>query len=143
MSSGLVEIAAVYEAGNEAEEAFGVLQRAVKVVERGGGGRVAAGIEAQMGVMFYMMGKYGEARRVFERAIGRVRGGKKGALFGVVLNQMGLACVQLYKIEEAVRVFQEARVVLVEHYGVYHSDTLAVSSNLAAAYDAMGRYATL
>ncbi|XP_022959334.1 protein KINESIN LIGHT CHAIN-RELATED 1-like [Cucurbita moschata] len=139
VSSGLVEIAAVYEAGNEAEEAFGVLRRAVKVVERGGGGRVAAGIEAQMGVMFYVMGKYGEARRVFERAIGRVRGGKKGALFGVVLNQMGLACVQLYKIEEAVRVFQEARVVLVEHYGVYHSDTLAVSSNLAAAYDAMGR----
>ena len=149
ISSGLVEISAVYEATNEPEEAFKVLQRATTILEqggRGGGGRrsgsgsgAMAGIEAQMGVMFYMVGKYGEARKAFEGAIGKLRG-TKSAMFGVLLNQMGLACIQLYKIGEAVSLFQEAKVVLAEHYGVYHSDTLAVSSNLAAAYDAMGRY---
>lgn len=145
ISSGLVEISAVYEAANEPEEAFGVLQRARKILESGGGGGrrsgsgAVAGIEAQMGVMFYMVGKYGEARKAFEGAIGKLRGAKS-AMFGVLLNQMGLACIQLYKIGEAVRLFQEAKLVLEEHYGVYHSDTLAVSSNLAAAYDAMGRY---
>lgn len=147
ISSGLVEISAVYEAANEPEEAFKVLQRATTILERGGGGEGGrrsgsgsmAGIEAQMGVMFYMVGKYGEARKAFEGAIEKLRGAKS-AMFGILLNQMGLACIQLYKIGEAVRLFQEAKVVLEEQYGVYHSDTLAVSSNLAAAYDAMGRY---
>ncbi|XP_038906715.1 protein KINESIN LIGHT CHAIN-RELATED 1-like [Benincasa hispida] len=144
LSSGLVEISSVYEATNEPEEAFRVLQRATMVLEQGvGGGRwsgsgAVAGIEAQMGVMFYMVGKYGEARKAFEGAIGKLRAGAKSAMFGVLLNQMGLACIQLYKIGEAVKLFQEAKVVLEEQYGVYHSDTLAVSSNLAAAYDAMG-----
>ncbi|KAL4015123.1 hypothetical protein IC575_027357 [Cucumis melo] len=145
ISSGLVEISAVYEAANEPEEAFKVLQRATTILERGGGGEGGrrsgsgsmAGIEAQMGVMFYMVGKYGEARKAFEGAIEKLRGAKS-AMFGILLNQMGLACIQLYKIGEAVRLFQEAKVVLEEQYGVYHSDTLAVSSNLAAAYDAMG-----
>lgn len=146
ISSGLVEISAVYEAVNLPEEAFRVLQRATKMLEgRSGGQRSAvAGIEAQMGVMFYMVGKYGEARRAFEGAIGKLgvganKGEKKSGFYGVLLNQMGLACIQLYKIGEAIRLFQEARVVLEKEYGVYHSDTLGVCSNLAAAYDAMGR----
>ncbi|KAE8646782.1 hypothetical protein Csa_005566 [Cucumis sativus] len=96
---------------------------------------------AQMGVMFYMVGKYGEARKAFEGAIGKLRGAKS-AMFGVLLNQMGLTCIQLYKIGEAVRLFQETKVVLEEQYGVYYFKRpkwgFAVSSNLAAAtYDAM------
>jgi hypothetical protein len=56
------------------------------------------------------------------------------------LNQMGLACVQLFKIDEAAQLFEEARAVLEQECGASHPDTLGVYSNLAAIYDAMGRY---
>ncbi|KAK7389789.1 hypothetical protein VNO78_25083 [Psophocarpus tetragonolobus] len=142
IASGLTEISAIYEALNEPEEALKLLQKAVKLLEDiPGQYRTVAGIEAQMGVMFYMVGKYVDAWKSFENAITKLRasGEKKSAFFGVVLNQMGLACVQLYKIGDAAKHFEEAREILERVCGTYHSDTLGVYSNLAATYDALGR----
>jgi tetratricopeptide (TPR) repeat protein len=100
-----------------------------------------AGIEARMGVMFYVVGRYEEARNSFEGAVTKLRtsGERKSAFFGVVLNQMGLACVQLFKIDEACELFEEARAILEQECGPCHQDTIGVYSNLAATYDAMGR----
>jgi tetratricopeptide (TPR) repeat protein len=100
-----------------------------------------AGIEARMGVMFYVVGRYEEARNSFESAVTELRtsGERKSAFFGVVLNQMGLACVQLFKIDEACGLFEEARAILEQECGPCHQDTIGVYSNLAATYDAMGR----
>nr|DAD17957.1 TPA_asm: hypothetical protein HUJ06_019420 [Nelumbo nucifera] len=142
ISSGLTEISAIYEAVNEPDEALKLLQKAMKLLEDTPGQRsTIAGIEAQMGVMFYMVRRYGEARHSFESAIAKLRasGERKSAVLGIVLNQMGLACVQLYKIDEAAELFQEARRILEQECGPYHPDTLGVYSNLAATYDAMGR----
>ncbi|KAK4848654.1 hypothetical protein QYF36_015661 [Acer negundo] len=142
IANGLTEISAIYEALNEHEEALNLLQKAMKLlgdtpVHRS----TIAGIEAQMGVMFYMVGRYGEARCSFESAVAKLRasGESKSAFFGIVLNQMGLACVQLYRITEAIELFEEARRVLEQECGSCHLDTLGVYSNLAATYDAMGR----
>lgn len=142
IASGLTEIAAIYEAVNEHEESLKLLQKALKLLEDTPGQRsTIAGIQAQMGVMLYMLGRYGEARNSFESAIVKLNatGEKKLAFLGIVLNQMGLACVQLYKIEEATRLFEEARGILEQECGSCHLDTLGVYSNLAATYDAMGR----
>ncbi|KAK1326970.1 hypothetical protein QJS10_CPA01g02005 [Acorus calamus] len=142
VAAGLTEIAAIYEAVNEPEEALKLLQKARGLLEDLPGQRSAeAGIEAQMGVMLYMVGRYGEARDSFESAVAKLRaaGERKSAFFGVVLNQMGLACVQLFKIDEAAGLFEEARAVLEQECGPCHPDTLGVYSNLAATYDAMGR----
>ncbi|KAJ8626165.1 hypothetical protein MRB53_019472 [Persea americana] len=142
IASGLTEISAIYEAMNEPDEALRLLQKAMKLLEDAPGQRnTVAGIEAQMGVMFYMVGKFGEARTSFENAIGKLRasGERQSAFFGIVLNQMGLACVQLYKIDEAVLLFEEAREILQQEYGSCHPDTLGVYGNLAATYDATGR----
>ncbi|KAK7275386.1 hypothetical protein RIF29_16502 [Crotalaria pallida] len=139
---GLTEISAIYEALNEPEEALKLLQKAVKLLENSPAQyRTVAGIEAQMGVIFYMIGKYVDARKSFENAIAKLRAGgeRTSAFFGVVLNQMGLACVQLYKIGEAATHFEEAREILEQECGTNHLDTLGVYSNLAATYDAMGR----
>ncbi|XP_027336457.1 protein KINESIN LIGHT CHAIN-RELATED 1-like [Abrus precatorius] len=142
IASGLTEISAIYEALSEPEEALKLLQKAVKLLEDiPGQYRTVAGIEAQMGVMFYMVGRYMDAFKSFDNAITKLRasGEKKSAFFGVVLNQMGLACVQLYKIADAAMHFEEAREILERVCGTYHLDTLGVYSNLAATYDAMGR----
>lgn len=142
IASGLTEISSIYEAVNEPEEALKLLQKAMKLLEDVPGQRsTLAGIEAQLGVMFYMVGRYTEARNSFESAVAKLRAGgeKKSAFFGIVLNQMGLACVQLYKIDEAAELFEEARIILEQECGPYHPDTLGVYSNLAATYDAMGR----
>lgn len=142
IASGLTEISAIYEAMNEHEEALRLLQKAMKLLEDAPGQRnTIAGIEAQMGVMFYMVGKFGEARTSFENAIAKLRasGERQSAFFGIVLNQMGLACVQLYKIDEAVLLFEEAREILEQEFGSCHPDTLGVYGNLAATYDATGR----
>ncbi|OVA08248.1 Tetratricopeptide repeat-containing domain [Macleaya cordata] len=142
IASGLTEISAIYEAVNEPEEALKLLQKAMKLLDDTPGQRsTIAGIEAQMGVMFYMVGRYGDARISFESAVTKLRasGEKKSAFFGVVLNQMGLACVQLYKIDEAAELFEEARGILEQECGPFDSETLGVYSNLAATYDAMGR----
>lgn len=142
IAGGLMEISAIYEAMNEPEEALKLLQKALKLLEDSPGQwSTVAGIEAQMGVMYYMVGRYGESRSSFESAVAKLRasGEKKSAFFGIVLNQMGLACVQLFKIDEAAELFGEARAILEQECGTSHPDTLGVYSNLAATYDAMGR----
>ncbi|KAJ4955607.1 hypothetical protein NE237_012390 [Protea cynaroides] len=142
IASGLTEISAVYEAINEPEEALELLLKAMKLLENTPGQQsTIAGIEAQMGVMYYMVGRYVEARYSFASAVEKLRvsGERKSAFFGVMLNQMGLASVQLYKIDEAAELFEEARGILEQVYGPYHPDSLGVYSNLAAIYDAMGR----
>ncbi|KAJ0104907.1 hypothetical protein Patl1_17471 [Pistacia atlantica] len=142
IAGGLTEISAIYESVDEPEEALKLLQKAMKLLEdKPGQQSTIAGIEARMGVMFYMVGRYEEARNSFESAVTKLRssGEKKSAFFGVVLNQMGLACVQLFKIDEAAELFEEARVILEQECGPCHQDTLGLYSNLAATYDAMGR----
>lgn len=142
IAGGMTEISAIYESMNEPEESLKLLQKAMKLLEdKPGQQSTIAGIEARMGVMFYMIGRYGEARNSFESAVEKLRasGERKSAFFGVVLNQMGLACVQLFKIDEAVELFEEARGILETECGPHHQDTLGVYSNLAATYDAMGR----
>ncbi|KAL0446490.1 UNVERIFIED_CONTAM: protein KINESIN LIGHT CHAIN-RELATED 1 [Sesamum latifolium] len=142
IASGMTEISAIYELFNEHEEALKLLQKAMKLLEdKPGQQSTIAGIEARMGVMLYMVGRYEESRSSFESAVSKLRasGERKSAFFGVVLNQMGLACVQLFKIDEAAELFEEAREILEQECGPCHQDTLGVYSNLAATYDAMGR----
>jgi len=142
IAGGLMEIAAIYEALGDLDEALKLLQRALKLLEDSPGQwSTVAGIEAQMGVLYYMIGRYADSRNSFESAVGKLRasGERKSAFFGVLLNQMGLACVQLFKIDEAAQLFEEARTVLEQECGATHPDTLGVYSNLAAIYDAMGR----
>jgi len=142
IAGGLSDIAAVYESVNEPEEALKLLQRAIKLLEdKPGQQNTIAGIEARIGVMYYMVGRYGEALTSFESAVSKLRAGgeRKSAFFGVLLNQMGLACVQLFKIDQAAEMFEEARAILEQECGPCHQDTLGVYSNLAATYDALGR----
>eukprot|EP01018_Ginkgo_biloba_P022237 Gb_03316 [translate_table: standard] len=142
IASGLTEVSAIYESMNEPEQALRLLQKALKILDDAPGQQSAvAGIEAQMGVIYYVLGKYGESYASFKNAVAKLRasGEKKSAFFGIVLNQMGLACVQRYAINEAADLFEEARNILEEVCGPYHPDTLAVYSNLAGTYDAMGR----
>ncbi|CAK8579375.1 unnamed protein product [Lathyrus sativus] len=142
IAGGLTEVSAIFESVDDPEEALKLLQKAMKLLEdKPGQQSTIAGIEARMGVMYYMTGKYDEARSAFESAVLKLRtsGERKSAFFGVVLNQMGLACVQLFKIDEAAELFEEARGILEQECGHCHQDTLGVYSNLAATYDAMGR----
>uniref|UniRef100_A0A804PDJ3 Uncharacterized protein n=1 Tax=Zea mays TaxID=4577 RepID=A0A804PDJ3_MAIZE len=142
IAGGLMEIAAIYEALGDLDEALKLLQRALRLLEGSPGQwSTVAGIEAQMGVLYYMVGRYADSRNSFESAVAKLRaiGERKSAFFGVLLNQMGLACVQLFKIDEAAQLFEEARAVLEQECGASHPDTLGVYSNLAAIYDAMGR----
>ncbi|PKA53343.1 polypeptide N-acetylglucosaminyltransferase [Apostasia shenzhenica] len=142
IAGGLMEIASLYEALEEPEEALKLLQKGLKLLEDVlGQWSTVAGIEAQMGVMYYIVGRYGDSRNSFENAVAKLRaiGEKKSVFFGMVLNQMGLACVQLFKIDEAAELFEESKGILEQEYGTDHQDTLGVYSNLAATYDAMGR----
>ncbi|GAA0155243.1 microtubule binding motor protein [Lithospermum erythrorhizon] len=141
-ASGLTDISAIYESMNELEPALNLLQKALKVYQDTPGHQnTIAGIEAQTGVIQYMLGSYSEAYNSFKSSISKLRanGGKKSAFFGVALNQMGLACVQLYAVNEAIDLFEEARGILEQECGPYHPDTLGVYSNLAGTYDAVGR----
>ncbi|KAJ6723110.1 KINESIN LIGHT CHAIN-LIKE PROTEIN [Salix koriyanagi] len=142
IASGLTEISSIYQALNENEEALKLLHMAMKLLKDTPGQRsMVAGIEAHMGVMFYKVGRYGEARSSFKDAVAKLRasGETRSVFFGIVLNQMGLASAQLYRIDEAVELFQEAREILEQECGPCHLDTIGVYSNLAATYDAMGR----
>uniref|UniRef100_A0A0D9VK20 Ancillary SecYEG translocon subunit/Cell division coordinator CpoB TPR domain-containing protein n=1 Tax=Leersia perrieri TaxID=77586 RepID=A0A0D9VK20_9ORYZ len=142
IATGLTDVSAIYETMNEHEQALKLLQKALKMYNNSAGQQsTIAGIEAQMGVLQYILGNYGEAYDSFKSAIAKLRtcGEKKTAFFGVALNQMGLACVQRYSINEAAELFEEARAVLEQECGPYHPDTLGVYSNLAGTYDAMGR----
>ncbi|KAG7981948.1 hypothetical protein I3843_04G024300 [Carya illinoinensis] len=142
IASGLIDVSAIYQSMNELELAQKLLKKALKIFgDAPGQQNTVAGIEAQMGVMYFMMGNYSESYNSLESAISkfRVSGEKKSPLFGIALNQMGLACVQRYAINEAADFFEEARSILEKEYGPYHPDTLGVYSNLAGTYDAMGR----
>ncbi|KAL2902871.1 Protein KINESIN LIGHT CHAIN-RELATED 1 [Bienertia sinuspersici] len=75
IASGLSDIAAVYESVNEPEEALRLLERAMKLLEdKAGQQNTIAGLEARMGVMYYMIGRYGEALSSFETAVNKLRG---------------------------------------------------------------------
>jgi tetratricopeptide (TPR) repeat protein len=142
IAGGLTEISAIYELVDEPDEALKLLTKAIKLLEdKPGQQSTIAGIEARIGVMFYMVGRYEDARNSFKSSVAKLRasGERKSAFFGVVLNQMGLASVQLFKIDEAAELFEEARAILEQEYGPCHQDTIGVYSNLAATYDAMGR----
>ncbi|CAA2982392.1 tetratricopeptide repeat 28-like [Olea europaea subsp. europaea] len=142
IASSLVDISAIYESMNEPDQALQLLQKAIKVYGSAPGQQTTiAGIEAQTGVLFYILGSYSDSYDSLKNAISKFRatGEKKSALFGITLNQMGLACVQLYSINEAADFFEEAKSILEAECGPYHADTLGVYSNLAGTYDAMGR----
>lgn len=142
IASGLTDISAIYESMNDLEQALKLLQKALKIYDNAPGQQnTIAGIEAQMGVLYYMLGNYSESYNSFKSSISKLRacGEKKSAFFGIALNQMGLACVQRYAINEALDLFEEARSILEQEYGPYHPDTLGVYSNLAGTYDAVGR----
>jgi tetratricopeptide (TPR) repeat protein len=143
MASGLIEVSTIYQSMNEMDKARDLLIKALKVYSSEPGHQsTIAGIQAQMGVLHYMMGSYTEAYECLKNAISKFGtiGDKKSALFGIAQNQLGLVCVQLYAINEAADHFEEARRILETEYGHYHPDTLGVYSNLAGTYDAMGRW---
>ncbi|KAL6997175.1 Protein KINESIN LIGHT CHAIN-RELATED 3 [Sarracenia purpurea var. burkii] len=142
IASGLTDISAIYESMNELDQALKLLQKALKIYNDSPGQQsTIAGIEAQMGVFYYMLENYSESYNSFKNAISKLRasGEKKSAFFGIALNQMGLTCVQRYAINEAAELFEEARSILEHEYGPYHPETLGVYSNLAGTYDAVGR----
>ncbi|WJX88655.1 hypothetical protein P8452_70723 [Trifolium repens] len=142
IASGLVNVAAIYESMNELEQALKLLHKALKIHNDAPGQQnTIAGIEAQMGVIFYVLGNQTESYNAFKNAISKLRatGEKKSAYFGIVLNQMGLCCVQLCELTEAAKLFEEAKIVLEQEYGPYHPETIGVYSNLAGTYDALGR----
>uniref|UniRef100_A0A7N0ZRY7 Kinesin light chain n=1 Tax=Kalanchoe fedtschenkoi TaxID=63787 RepID=A0A7N0ZRY7_KALFE len=142
IASGLTDVSAIYESMDDIEQALKLLEKALRIYNDAPGQQsTVAGIEAQIGVMNYMLGNFSESYNYFKRAIAKLRanGEKKNAFFGVALNQMGLACVQCYAINEAAESFEESRTVLEQECGPYHPDTLGVYSNLAGTYDAMGR----
>ncbi|XP_068336791.1 protein KINESIN LIGHT CHAIN-RELATED 2-like [Pyrus communis] len=142
IAGGLIHVSAIYQSMNDLEQALKLLKKALKIFgDAPGHQSTSAGIEAQMGVMYYMMGNFTDSYNTFKSSITKFRatGEKKSALFGIALNQMGLACIQRYLINEAADLFEEARNILEKEYGPYHPDTLGVYSNLAGTYDAMGR----
>ncbi|KAM0018826.1 putative tetratricopeptide-like helical domain superfamily, malT-like TPR region [Helianthus debilis subsp. tardiflorus] len=142
IACGFTNISAIYESMDEIDQALELLHKALKIYNDVPGQQsTIAGIEAQMGVMYYVLGKYSESYDSFRNAISKLRvsSEKKSGFYGIALNQMGLACVQRYAINEAIECFEEARTVLEHECGAFHPDTLAVYSNLAGAYDAVGR----
>lgn len=143
IASGLIDVSAIFESMNELGEALKLLHKALDIYTKAPGRQnTVAGIEAQMGVLYYMMGSYSDSYESLRNAVSKFRetGERKSAVFGVALNQMGLACLQLCAINEAADLFEEARGILESEYGPYHPETLGVYSNLAGTYDAMGRY---
>lgn len=142
VASGLTDISAIFAYMNEHEMALKLLQSALNFYnDLPGQQSKAAGVEAQMGVLYYIVGDYSESYASFQNSVTKLQacGKKKSAFFGIALNQMGLACVQLDEIIEAAKLFEEAKSILEQEYGPYHPDTLGVYSNLAGTYDALGR----
>lgn len=142
IASGLADVAAVYEQMNEKDTAILLLQRALTIQESLPGHQAAmGGIEAQMGILYYMMEKFGPALDAFKSAACKLRDGglEKTPLLGMLLNQMGITCVELGDIEQAAELFENSRSILEDTYGPYHLDTLDVCTNLAGSYDALGR----
>lgn len=142
VASGLLEISAVYQSMNELEQALKLLRKASQIYASVLGHQsTIAGIEAQIGVLLYMMGRHSDSYVTLKSAVSKFRAGaeKRSSFFGIALSQMGLACLQCYALSEAAEHFEEARDILEKELGPYHPDTLGVYSNLAGAYDALGR----
>ncbi|KAL6579855.1 hypothetical protein OROMI_007879 [Orobanche minor] len=87
IASGLTDISAIYESMDEVEKALGLLQKVLKIYDDGPGQQnTIAGIEAQMGVIYYMLGKYLESCASFGRSIAKLRaGGEKKLAFSGLL----------------------------------------------------------
>ncbi|KAL3813792.1 hypothetical protein ACJIZ3_015060 [Penstemon smallii] len=144
IASGLVDISTIFESMDEQEKALELLKKAIEVYGNAPGHTsTIAGIEAQIGALYYILGIYYESYEYLKNAIEKFRalGEKKSAHFGIALNQMGLACVQLCLINEAASLFEEAGSVLETECGFFHAHTLGIYSNLSGTYDAMGRTA--
>lgn len=142
IATGLTEVAGLFESMGEYQSAIRLFRRALKILEKIPGQQSEiAGIEAQMGVLFHMIGKYEEAYMAFKNAVCKLRCGvqKNTWFLGILLNQMGLACVGLNAIQDASKIFEEARGILGEVCGFHHAVSLAISRNLAGVYDALGR----
>ncbi|VFQ61294.1 unnamed protein product [Cuscuta campestris] len=145
IASGLADLSAIYESMGEPKRALDLLHKANEAYMNvpHNHSHAIAGVEAQIGVLYYILGDYSSSYNHMKNAVDKFRttggGEKKAALLGIALNQMGLACVQLYAINEAADLFEEARIIFEAEYGPFHADTLGVYSNLAATYDAMGR----
>ena len=141
-ATGLTELALVYERMNEREQALTLLQRGLDILKSVPGHQnEVLGIEGQMGVLYYALGRYEEAFVAFNNAVLKLRAGgeHKSALVGSLLNQMGLACLSSNDIYRSIDLFLEAKAIFEEMWGIEHAYTLAVLSNLAGAYDALGR----
>ncbi|KAE9604388.1 hypothetical protein Lal_00035505 [Lupinus albus] len=142
IASGLSNVSTIYVSMDELEQALKLLHKSLEIYNNAPGQQsTIAGIEAQIGVMHYMLGNYTESYNTLKNSITKLRaiGEKKSAFFGVALNQLGLSCVQRYALSEATELFEEAKSILELEYGPYHPETLGVYSNLAGTYDAMGR----
>ncbi|XP_057416461.1 protein KINESIN LIGHT CHAIN-RELATED 3-like [Lotus japonicus] len=142
IASGFMNVSAIYESMNELDQALNLLHKALEIYNDAPGQQsTIAGIEAQIGVMYFMLGNYTQSYNSFKNAVSKLRatGEKKSTYFGIVLNQMGLTCVQLNALNEAAELFEEAKIILELEYGSYHPETLGVCSNLAGTFDAIGR----
>lgn len=143
IGDGLTELSAIYESMNELDLALNLLNKALELhSDEASQKSKIAGIEAQMGVLYYMLGNYSDSYSFLKSSVLKFEasGEKKSSLYAITLNQLGLACVQLYAIDEAAELFDKARSILETEYGLFHSDTLGVYSNLAGTYDALGRW---
>ena len=142
LASGLADIARVYINMNEREKALMFLQRAFEVLDGIPGHQAdVVGIEGQLGVLYYSLERFEESFMAFKDAILKLReaGQDRSPLLGMLLNQMALTCIGLDEIEQAAKALEEAKTIFEGVSGPHHNDTLAVSSNLAGVYDALGR----
>ncbi|KAK9734993.1 hypothetical protein RND81_04G176100 [Saponaria officinalis] len=143
IANGLTELATIYESMNELDQALKLLEMSLGMYSSAPGQKsVVAGVEAQIGVMNYMLGNYSQCFEYLKSSVSdfEASGEKKSSLYGITLNQLGLTCVQLNEISEAAEYFEEAKGILEREYGMSHPDTLGVYSNLAGACDALGRW---
>lgn len=73
IASGLTDVSAIYESMNEIDQALKLLQKALKIYNDAPGQQsTIAGIEAQMGVMYYMLGNYSESYSYFKDAVSKL-----------------------------------------------------------------------
>jgi tetratricopeptide (TPR) repeat protein len=145
VAGALTEIATIYEAQDEHNAAVSLLKKAICMLAPiPGRTNVVAGVEAQIGIIEYLHRNYGDAHSFLSKAAFKLRASGRGdssssSLLGMVLNHMGLVYIQLADVQQAVRMFEESKDILEAVYGSHHPETLSVYSNLAGAYDALGR----
>lgn len=140
---GVADIAGIYELLGEREQAIALLSRAVEIQGSAPGQTfTAAGVEAQLGILYCMTEKFAPAYDALKNSVEKFKAasdGKKTRFLGLLLNQLGLTAVELGEIEEAKGLLEESRSVMNEAVGPQAPDTLSVCSNLAGTYDALGR----